>query len=192
MYQGAVRRSGGNGKAVAIGIGAMLLGAIVWAVITATTKHEFSAVAIGVGALIGLSMFTARPTKSSVALVAALLTFIGCALGEFLAVAALAAHDGGISFGQALNVESQHLGTVFKALGGKTYLFWVIGALAAFSMTIRRIQAARMMVQPPVGAAVPYQQYGQPPYGQQYPAQGQTPYNQQQGQQPYGQQYPPS
>lgn len=208
MNPAAARPSGGNGKAVAIGIGAMLLGAVIWAVITALTKHEFTLVAIGVGALIGLSMFAARPTSAGIAVVAALLTVLGCALGDFLAIAALASHQTGHSFGDIFKIELQHPGPVFRALGGKTYLFWAIGALAAFAMTIRRIRAARMMAAPPVAAAgpSPYAQFGQggapygqqqqgapgygqqqgnPAYGQQpYPAQGQQPYGQ--GQSPYG------
>lgn len=220
MNPTVARPSGGNGKAVVIGIGAMLLGAVIWAVVTALTKHEFSLVAIGVGALIGISMFTARPTSSGIAVVAALLAVVGCALGDFLALGALVSHRTGVSFGDVLNVELKHPGPVFRALGGKTYLFWLIGAVAAFGMTIRRIRAARMMAATPVATPAgppPYAQfgqgagqygqapanppYGQPPYGQPqndpgygqqpYPPQGQ-PYGQQpqQGQPPYGQQQP--
>lgn len=194
MNPAAARPTGGNGKAVVIGIGAMLLGAIIWAVITALTKHEFSLVAVGVGALIGLSMFTARPTSVGIALLAALLTVIGCALGEFLAGAAVGSQESSVSFTQFLKLEFQHIGPFLRAMGGRTYLFWAIGAVAAFSMTFRRIQAARMMAGPPAAPA-PYAQYGQappygqqpqPPYGQQqpYPPQGQQPYGQ--GQTPYG------
>src|SRR5256885_665028 len=155
MNPAAARPSGGNGKAVVIGIGAMLLGAIIWAVITALTKHEFSLVAIGVGALIGLSMFTARPTSAGIALLAALLTVIGCALGELLAGAAVGSQESPVPFTDFLKLEFQHLGPFLRALGGKTYLFWLIGAVAAFSMTFRRIQAARMMSGPPVATPAP-------------------------------------
>jgi hypothetical protein len=195
MNQAAGRPSGGNGKAIVIGIGAMLLGAVIWAVITALTKHEFSLVAIGVGALIGLAMFTARPTSGGIALVAALLTIVGCALGDFLALGALIAQRTSASFMDVLNAEVKHPGPVFHALGGKTYLFWAIGAVAAFGMTIRRIQAARMMSGPPVAAPAgpsPYPQFGQDasaygsasPYGQ---APGDQAYGQAPGNPAYGQ-----
>jgi hypothetical protein len=212
MNPAAARPSGGNGMAVVIGIGAMLLGAIIWAVITALTKHEFSLVAIGVGVLIGLAMFTARPTSTGIAALAALLTIIGCALGEFLAAAAVVSRQTPVSFTDVLRLEVEHLGPFLRALGGRTYVFWAFGAMAAFGMTFRRIQAARMMAGPPVAAPAPYAQFGQgadqygqapanPPYGQPqgygqqpYPPQsyGQSPYGQPppQGQPPYGQ-YPP-
>jgi hypothetical protein len=174
----------------------MLLGAIIWAVITALTKHEFSLVAIGVGALIGLAMFTARPTSAGIAVLAALLTLIGCALGEFLAAAAVVSQQSPVSFTEVLKLEFQHLGPFLQALGGRTYVFWAIGAVAAFVMTFRRIQAARMMAGPPAAAPAPYAQFGQG--GNQYgqapadPPYGQAPYGQPQGNPGYGQQpYPP-
>jgi hypothetical protein len=207
MNEAAARPSGGNGKAVVIGIGAMLLGAAIWAAITALTKHEFSLVAIGVGALIGLAMFSARPTSSGIAVVAALLTIVGCAIGDFLAVGALVASQTSASFTDILNAEVKHPGPIFEALGGKTYLFWAIGAVAAFAMTFRRIQAARMVPGPP--GASPYPQFGQDggasPYGQAAPGaygqggpagygqpQGNPAYGQPQGNPAYGQQPYPS
>jgi hypothetical protein len=47
MNQAAAQPSGGNGKAIAIGIFAMFLGAVIWAITTAVTQHEFSLVAYG-------------------------------------------------------------------------------------------------------------------------------------------------
>src|SRR3954463_10375943 len=98
MNEASTRPRGGNGKAIIIGILAMILGAGLWAVVTVVTAHEFSLVAIGVGALIGLAMYTTRPTSTGIAAVAAFLTIIGCALGEFLAVPAYVAHKEGLSF----------------------------------------------------------------------------------------------
>lgn len=61
----------------------MILGAGLWAVITLLTAYEFSFVAMGIGALVALAMNSARPTNLGIAVVAALLTVIGCALGRF-------------------------------------------------------------------------------------------------------------
>ena len=58
-----VRPSGGNGKTILVGLLAMILGAGLWAVITAVTVREFSIVAMGIGALIGLAMHSTRPTN---------------------------------------------------------------------------------------------------------------------------------
>ncbi|MDN3355414.1 hypothetical protein [Actinomadura sp. DC4] len=173
---------GGNGKAIVIGVLATLLGAGLWAVVTVLTEHEFSLVAIGVGALVGLAMFSARPTSAGVAVVAALLTVIGCALGEFLAIPAYVAHKSDLAFSRLISLELHHPKLYFDSLDGKTYLLWGIGAVAAFSMVFRRIQAARSSY----GAAPqPYpasQQSGEPQ--QPYPPYGQQQYGQPQ---PYGQ-----
>src|SRR4051812_42853972 len=162
MNEASTRPRGGNGKAIVIGILAMILGAGLSAAVTVVTEHEFSLVAIGIGALVGLTMFSARPTSTGIAAVAALLTVIGCALGEFLAIPAYVAHKEGVGFGKLINLELKEPKLYFDSLDGKTYLFWAIGAAAAFSMVSRRIQAAR--VAPP--AAPASQQYApQQPYG---------------------------
>ena len=79
MNEAPARPRGGNGKAIALGVLAMIIGAGLWAVVTVVTEREFSLVAIGIGALVGLTMFSAKPTSTGIAAVAALLTVIGCA-----------------------------------------------------------------------------------------------------------------
>jgi hypothetical protein len=173
MYETSAPAGGGNGKAIAFGVGVMFLGAIGWALIGAVTKHEFSLVAIGIGALIGVAMYAARPTSIGIAVVAAVLTIIGCALGEFLAIAFVGGHEAGIGVGQALKLELQHPKELyFNSLDGKSYLFWVIGAVAAFGVTFRRIKEG---------------QAGPSPAAHAYGAhQGQGPYAARPGQSPYG------
>jgi hypothetical protein len=199
MNEASARPRGGNGRALAIGVGAMFLGAVIWALITAVTDREFSLVAIGVGALIGLSMFTARPTSIGIAAAAALLTLIGCFLGEIMAFAAYISQRRQIGFFTVVSAELHHLREFLTALQGKTYLFWAIGAAAAFSMTFRRIQASQAAsatygAVPGQQPYPPQQPYGQAPQGGQpyggtqpygSPTPGQSPYPAQQ--QPYGQ-----
>ena len=201
MNQTSAQPRGGNGKAIIIGFLAMILGAGLWALVTVVTAHEFSLVAIGVGALIGLAMFSARPTSTGIAAAAAVLTVIGCALGEFLAVPAYIAHKDGISFTKLVNLELSHPKLYFDALDGKTYLFWAIGAAAAFSMVFRRIQAARV-INPSYSAGgafgaagpqgyAPQQQYGAPQPGGAQPGGAAQPGRQYPGQPPYGPGQPP-
>lgn len=199
MYETSAPTGGGNGKAIAIGFGALFLGAIAWALIGAVTKHEFSIVAIGIGALIGFAMYTARPSSTGVAAAAAVFTIIGCALGEFLAIAFVGGHEAGVGFGEAVKLELEHPKELyFNSLDGKSYLFWVIGAAAAFGLTFRRIKDAQQsaspagpysMTGPPGTPGAPGQPaYGQPGYGgQDQQAYGQSGY----GQSGYGQQQQP-
>ncbi len=171
MNPASAQPRGGNGKAIVFGILAMILGAGVWALVTVVIEHEFSLVAFGVGALVGLAMYAARPTSMGVAAVAALLAVAGCALGEFLAVPAYVAHKDGLSFSKLLSLEVHHPKIFFDSLSGKTYLFWAMGALTAFSMVFRRIKAARMVTSGAYGVpfAPPQEAYG--PTGQPYPPQ---------------------
>jgi hypothetical protein len=175
MNEASARPRGGNGKAIGLGILAMILGAALWAVITVVTEHEFSLVAVGIGALVGLTMFSARPTSTGIAAVAALLTVIGCALGEFLAIPAYVAHKEGIGFGKLINLELKQPKLYFDSLDGRTYLFWAIGAAAAFSMVFRRIQAARVTMAAVPGSQQPYGGAPQPGAAAQ-PGQSYAPY----------------
>jgi hypothetical protein len=192
MYETSASTGGGNGRAIAIGCGALFLGALAWGLIGALTKHEFGIAAIGIGLLIGLAMYTARPTSPGVAVAAAAFTLVGCAIGEIFAFAFVFGDATGIGFAQALKTVMQHLGSFFTdAVSGKSYLFWAIGAAASFGITFRRIQEAKTAGASPSGYAAPGQSAyggGQPSYGAQ---QGQSPYGQtsyDQQQSPYGQQ----
>jgi hypothetical protein len=179
MYETSASTGGGNGRAIAIGFGALFLGALAWGLIGALTKHEFGIIAIGIGLLIGLAMYTARPTSPGVAVAAAAFTLLGCAIGEIFAFAFVFGDTTGIGFSQALKTVMQHLGSFFTdAVSGKSYLFWAIGAAASFGITFRRIQEAKTAGASPSGYAAP----GQSPYGG-----GQGSYGAQQGQSPYGQ-----
>ena len=210
MNEASARPRGGNGKAIVLGILAMFLGAALWAGITIVTEHRFGLLAIGIGALVGLIMFSARPTSTGIAAVAALLTVIGCALGEFLAIPAYVAHEQGIGFGRLVDLELKEPRVYVDSLDGVSFLFWTIGAVTAFGMVYRRIQAARVetAARNVAAAAQPYgtgQAYGAAPHagapaqahphaqpygGAPQPApfppqpygQGRAPY----GQQPYG------
>ena len=181
MYETSASTGGGNGRAIAIGFGALFLGALAWALIGALTKHEYSLVAIGIGLLIGLAMYTARPTSLGVAIAAAAFTLLGCAIGEIFAFAFVFGDTTGIGFAESLKTVMQHLGSFFTdVVSGKSYLFWAIGAVASFGITFRRIQEAKTAGAGASGYAAP----GQSPYG----GGAQSPYSVQQGQSPYGQQ----
>jgi hypothetical protein len=162
MNEAPASPRGGNGKAVALGILAMLLGAALWAVITIVTGYRFGLMPIGVGALVGLTMFSARPTSTGIAAVAALLTVIGGALGEFLAIPAYVAHEKGIGFGKLIDLQLKQPRLSLEAV---TCLLWLIGAVTAFSMVYRRVQTARVETAARMVAAAyaPQQPYGTGP-----------------------------
>ena len=87
-------RRGGMGPAFFAGLGAVVAGSIIWAIIAYLTKHQYSLVAILVGSLVGFTVSRVRPGSAAAATVSALMSLAGCALGTFLALIAVAVRDG--------------------------------------------------------------------------------------------------
>ncbi len=76
----------------AAGFVAALIGAVVWAVVTYVTHYQIGWMAVGVGFLVGYAVRLAgKGIDKTFGLVGAGLAFIGCALGNLLAVCALVA-----------------------------------------------------------------------------------------------------
>ncbi|MBM3152361.1 MAG: hypothetical protein FJZ96_09220 [Chloroflexi bacterium] len=63
---------------------AMLIGAVLWGVITYATEYQVSYMAIGLGALVGVAMHKlGRGGSLTAGIIAALLSLAGCLLGNF-------------------------------------------------------------------------------------------------------------
>jgi hypothetical protein len=77
------------------GLAAAALAAIAWAAITAATNFQIGFMAIGVGFAVAFAVrFAGRGHDGRFAVASAVLTVLGCALGNFLTVVAgVAAHD---------------------------------------------------------------------------------------------------
>jgi len=80
---------------IAAGLVAAVLAAIAWAAITTATDFQIGFVAIGVGFAVAFAVrFAGRGHDGRFAIASAILTVLGCALGNFLTVVAgVAAHD---------------------------------------------------------------------------------------------------
>jgi hypothetical protein len=123
------------GPALFAGLGAAVVGSIIWAVVAYLTKHQLSLVAILVGGMVGFTISRIRPGSAAAAAAGALLTLFGCALGTFLALIFVTVRDGA------------HLGTVLghlsviahaypRSVGGLGIVFWLIAAVIAFANTV--------------------------------------------------------
>jgi hypothetical protein len=88
------------------GLAAAFIGAIVWAIVTVTTKHQIGWMAVGVGLLVGLTVRLAKGGRPF-AVLGACLALFGCVLGNFLSLVAFDATE-------------QHIG-VLTALGNVDY-----------------------------------------------------------------------
>ena len=85
------------------GLVAALVGAAAWAGITVATGYQIGFMAIGVGILVGYAVRVAgKGVTSLFGVVGAALSLLGCALGNLLAVTAIAAANDGVSLLDAL------------------------------------------------------------------------------------------
>jgi len=72
---------------IAAGAGAALIGAVLWAVITALTNYQIGWMAVGVGALVGYAIRVAgKGVDNSFGVAGAVIALLGCVAGNFLTV----------------------------------------------------------------------------------------------------------
>jgi hypothetical protein len=89
--------------AVLAGIGAAVLGAALWAVVTVTTKTELGLMAIAVGFLVGRAIrAVGHGVDQKFGYLGAACALVGCIAGNVLSDIGFYANIRGIGFGQAL------------------------------------------------------------------------------------------
>ncbi len=90
-------------RAVAAGIGAALVGAVLWAVVTVVTKSELGLMAISVGFLVGRAIrATGHGIDPKFGYLGAVCALAGCLLGNVLSDIGFYADIRHIGFGEAL------------------------------------------------------------------------------------------
>ncbi len=91
LYSGA-QNTGNLGLGIAAGLGAALVGAVLWAVIAAATHLKVGFVAVGVGYLVGLAVRKAgNGHNATFGIVGLVLALLGCVVGDILRDCALVA-----------------------------------------------------------------------------------------------------
>ncbi|HET9914749.1 MAG TPA: hypothetical protein VFQ13_22855, partial [Anaerolineales bacterium] len=82
---------------------AMLVGAIVWGAVTYFTEYQIGWLAIGIGFLVGVAIRFFGKGKSMIfGLSGAVLSLIGCVLGNLLVYSGFIAREEGVSFLEVL------------------------------------------------------------------------------------------
>ncbi len=71
------------------GLAAAFVGAVVWAIVTVTTKYQIGLVAIGIGALVGFAVRIGNGGKAF-GILGAFLALFGCVLGNYFSLIAFA------------------------------------------------------------------------------------------------------
>lgn len=75
------------------GIAASIVGALIWAMITFVTGYQIGFMAVGVGFLVGYSIrFLGKGINNTFGIVGAILSFIGCLLGNILSICISISH----------------------------------------------------------------------------------------------------
>jgi len=184
---------GNVGMAILAGFVVAIACALVWGVISYSTKFQFSIMAILVGLAVGTVMARIGRVKSpAFAIVSATLAVFGCALGSLVAEILVLVRQGA-----AMSDILAHLGVVFhyypQAVGGLGFVFWIFAALYGYRIGMgnsfrwgwsRRMRPTSQpygTVNQPYGTppqpygGTPPQAYGTPPqpYGTPPPGDGQ-------------------
>ena len=89
------------------GVAAAIIGAIIWAIVTVTTEYQIGWMAIGIGFLVGFTVRLGKGNTAIFGITGAILSLLGCLLGNFFALIGFAA-------------KSEHL-NVFSTLSSIDY-----------------------------------------------------------------------
>ena len=119
-----------------------VLGALVWGLITVTTGFQIGYMAIGIGAIIGLSMrITGKGLDQIFGITGSVIAVLSCLLGNFLSIIGFIAHSENIGYLETL--VSFDYGQVIPALTSTIsvigLLFYVIAAVAGYMLSFRKI-----------------------------------------------------
>jgi hypothetical protein len=126
----------------AAGLVAALVGAAVWAAATYVTHYKIGWIAVGVGFLVGYAVRLAgKGIDTTFGIVGAGLAFLGCALGNLLAVCALIAKQENISLLVILsNLDLVTAGRILlETFQFMDLLFYAIAIYEGYKFSFRRL-----------------------------------------------------
>ncbi|HLQ12892.1 MAG TPA: hypothetical protein VK130_06555 [Steroidobacteraceae bacterium] len=128
--------------AVVAGLAAAIVGAVIWAVITVTTKYQIGFMAIGVGFLVGWTVRAAgKGSEMSYSLVGGALALIGCLLGNLLSACGFLATDQSVPLmaivGRALTSPSLSIELLQASFSPMDLLFYAIAVYEGFKLARR-------------------------------------------------------
>ena len=125
------------------GVAAAVVGAIVWAIITVTTKYQIGLVAIAIGAFVGFAVRTANGGKAF-GILGAFLALFGCVLGNYFSLIAFVAAQQHVGFFTVLNhADPGKVATVmWDDLLSTSILFYAIAVYEGYRFSIARPKPA--------------------------------------------------
>ena len=127
--------------ATAAGLGAAVAGAALWAVVTVLTNYEIGIMAVAVGFMVGRGViFVAKSGNFTYGVLGAVLSLLGCLLGNLLSAVGFAAPVMGVSYLELLtHLDLNLAGMLMKeTFGAMDLLFYAIGIYEGFRFASRR------------------------------------------------------
>jgi hypothetical protein len=124
------------------GLGASLVGAGLWAVVTVMTGYQIGWMAVGIGFAVGFAMRLAGKGIDTIyGVIGASLAFLGCAVGNLFAVCAMVARQESMAF---MDVMSQLDVSLIRELMVATFspmdlLFYGIAIYEGYKLSFRQV-----------------------------------------------------
>lgn len=128
--------------AIVAGLAAAVFGAGVWAAVTVITEYQIGWMAIGIGFLVGISMrMVGKGLDQIYGITGAILSLIGCALGNLLTVTYFIAESEGYEYGELLEQMTLPLAIEFMSLtfNPMDLIFYAIAVYFGYKYAFRVI-----------------------------------------------------
>ena len=138
------------------GLAAAIIGAIIWAVVTVTTKTQIGFMALGVGALVGFALRIGNGGKAF-GIMGAFLALFGCILGNYFSLIAFASADEQVPFFSMMNNAdpAKVTNALWEDFTSISILFYALAAYEGYKFSpIRPSKFSSAPVQTPQPAAV--------------------------------------
>jgi hypothetical protein len=129
------------GLGIAAGVAAMLVGAVLWAVITVTTEYQIGFMAIGVGVLVGFAIRRFGNGRAmTFALGGAVLALLGCVFGNLFSVIGFVSKQEGMGLGEVagfvLGNPSMAVMFMRESFGAMDLLFYAIAVYEGYKLAV--------------------------------------------------------
>jgi hypothetical protein len=126
------------------GLAAALAGAVIWAVVTVSTKHQIGWMAVGVGALVGFALRVGNGGKAF-GILGAFLALFGCLFGNYLSIIAFAAAQEHVGFLAMLNTAdtSKVINLMWDDFLSASILFYAIAVYEGYRFSVVPKQSSR-------------------------------------------------
>ena len=134
--------------AIAGGLLAALLGAVIWAVVTVATQHQIGYMAIGVGLLVGFSVqFFGAGIDKKFGYLGAVLSLLGCLLGNLFSQVGFIAQAQSLDYFDTLTYLNFNLiiSIIAESFAPIDLLFYGLAGYEGYRFAFRRVSAGDLV-----------------------------------------------